>query len=81
MQSVRSVGYWLRGATVLSHGAVLVSRLVGRRASGRAQGGSQGAEEAGQQCKAESPPGTEHGPTVAVANVLREAVHVGWIAG
>lgn len=54
---------------------------MGRRASRCAQRGSQGAEEASQQCQAEAPPGTKHGPTIAMANVFREAVHVAWVAG
>lgn len=65
----------------MSHGSVLLPRFVGRRASGRAQGGSQSAEEASQQCEAEAPPGTKHGPTIAMANVFREAVHVARVAG
>lgn len=67
--------------TPLSHGSVLLPRLVGRRASGRAQGGGQGAEEASQQSEAESSPGTKHGPAIAMANVLWEAEHVAWVAG
>lgn len=64
-----------------SHGPVLLPRFVGRRAGGRAQGGRQGAEEAGQQGETQAPPGTKHGPAVAVANVLGEAVHVAGEAG
>lgn len=75
---VRWVG---RLAAPLSHGSILLPRLVGRRASWRAQGGGQGAEEASQQCETEAPPGTKHGPAIAMANVLREAVHVAWVAG
>lgn len=54
---------------------------MGRRASGCAQGGRQGAEEAGQQGETQAPPGTKHGPAVAVANVLGKAVHVAGEAG
>lgn len=54
---------------------------MGRCASGRAQGGGQGAEKASQQCETEAPPGTKHGPAIAMANVLREAVHVAGVAG
>lgn len=67
--------------TPLSHGSILLPRLVGRCASGRAQGGGQGAEEASQQSEPEAPPGTKHGPAIAMANVLREAVHVAGVAG
>lgn len=54
---------------------------MGRCASGRAQGGGQGAEEASQQGETEASPGTEHGPAIAMANVLGEAVHVAGVAG
>lgn len=64
-----------------SHGPVFLPRLVGRRASGCAQGGRQGAEEARQQGETQAPPGTKHGPAVAVANVLGKAVHVAGVAG
>lgn len=77
---MRSVGSSLHDALVLSHGAILLPRLV-RCASWRAQGGGQGAEEASQQCEAEATPGTKHGPTIAMANVLREAIHVAWVTG
>ena len=75
---VRWVGHF---TAPLSHGSVLLPRLVGRCASGRAQGGGQGAEKASQQCETEAPPGTKHGPAIAMANVLREAVHVAGVAG
>lgn len=69
-------------ATPPSHGSVLLPRLVGGGASGgRAEGRRQGAEEAGQQREAESSPGTEHGPAIAMANVLRQAEHVARVAG
>lgn len=66
--------------TPLSHGSILLPRLVGC-ASWCAQGGGQGAEEAGQQCETKAPPGTKHGPAIAMANVLREAIHVAREAG
>lgn len=66
--------------TTPSHGSILLPRFVGR-ASRCAQGGGQGAEEASQQSETESPPGTKHGPAIAMANVLREAVHVAGVAG
>lgn len=46
---VRSVGRSF--TTPLSHGSILLPRLVGRCASGCAQGGGQGAEKASQQCE------------------------------
>lgn len=64
-----------------SHRPVFLPRLVGRRASGCAQGGRQGAEEARQQGETQAPPGTKHGPAVAVANVLGKAVHVAGVTG
>lgn len=69
-------------ATPPSHGSVLLPGLVGGGArGGRAEGRGQGAEEAGQQREAEPSPGTEHGPAIAMANVLREAEHVARVAG
>lgn len=70
-----------RITTPLSHGSILLPRLVGRRASRSAQGGGQGTEEASQQCETEASPGTKHGPAIAMANVFREAVHVAGVAG
>lgn len=67
--------------TPVSHCSVLLPRLVGRRASRRAQRRSQSAEEAGKQCEAESPPGTKHGPAIAMTNVLGEAIHVAGVTG
>lgn len=73
---------WVRRCTTpLSHGSILLPRLVGCCASGRAQGRGQGAEEASQQCETQTPPGTKHGPAIAMANVLRQAVHVAGVAG
>lgn len=65
----------------LSHGSILLPWLVGCCASGCAQGGGQGAEEASQQSETEAPPGTKHGPAIAMANVLREAIHIARVAG
>lgn len=39
-------------------------------------GGSQGAEEARDEGEAQAAPGAEHGPAVAVADVVREAEQV-----
>lgn len=66
---------------VLSHSSILLPWLVGCCTSGGAQGGSQGAEETSQQCETKTPPGTKHRPAIAMANVLREAIHVAWVAG
>lgn len=76
------VRWFNRFTTPLSHGSVLLPRLVDGCASGRrTQGWSQGAEEASQQCETEAPPGTKHGPAIAMANVFREAIHVARITG
>lgn len=65
---------------VLSHGAVLLPWLMGRRASRRTEGGGQGTQEASQQREAQTPPGTKHGPAIAMANVLGKAIYVAGIA-
>lgn len=44
-------------------------------------GGSQGAEEARNKGEAKATPRAEHGPAVAVANVVREAVQVPRVTG
>lgn len=84
-QCSKGAGCAFRGAVAVaappSHGPVLLPRFVGRRASGCAQGGRQGAEETSQQGETQAPPGTKHGPAVAVTNVLGEAVHVAGVAG
>lgn len=70
-----------RVTTPLSHGSVLLPWLVGCRASRRAQGRGQGTEEPSQQSETKASPGTKHGPAIAMANVLREAIHVAGVAG
>lgn len=70
-----------RVTTPLSHGSVLLPWLVGGRASRRAQGRGQGTEEPSQQSETKASPGTKHGPAIAMANVLREAIHVAGVAG
>lgn len=73
---------WIsRVTTPLSHGSVLLPWLVGCRASRRAQGRGQGTEEPSQQSETKASPGTKHGPAIAMANVLREAIHVPRVAG
>lgn len=62
------------GLGPLANGAVLLSRLGAGGAVDGLDGGSQGAEEARDEGEAQTPPGTEHGPAVAVADVVREAV-------
>lgn len=58
-----------------SHSAVLHPRLVYGRVR-RAEGRGQRTQEPGQQREAQPAPGAEHGPAVAVADVLGQAVHV-----
>lgn len=70
-----------RGGSGLSHAAVLLPGLVHHRGLRRVQGGCQRAQEAGQQREAQSTPRTEHGPAVAVADILRYPEHVAGVAG
>lgn len=65
----------------LADGAVLLSGLGAGGSGYRLDGGSQGAEEAGDEGEAEAPPGAEHGPAVAVADVVGQAVQVPRVTG
>lgn len=60
----------------LADGAILLSGLGAGGSGYRLNGGSQGAEEAGDKGEAEASPGAEHGPAVAVADVIRQAIQV-----
>lgn len=62
-------------------GAVLLPGLGAGGSGYRLDGGSQRAEEAGNEGEAEPPPGTEHGPAVAVADVVRQAVEIPGVTG
>lgn len=75
---VQSVFSWL---PALADGAILLSGLGAGRSGYRLDGGSQGAEEAGDEGEAETSPGAEHGPAIAMANVVRQAVQIPWITG
>lgn len=44
-------------------------------------GGGQGAEEARNEGEAQAAPGAEHGPAVAVADVVGQAVQVARVTG
>lgn len=63
----------------LADGAVLLSGLGAGGSGYRLDRGSQGAEEASNKGEAETTPGAEHGPAVAVADVVRQAVQVTWV--
>lgn len=54
--------------------------VVGARGRRGLDGGGQGAEEAGDEGEAQAPPGTEHGPAIAVADVVRETEQVAGVA-
>lgn len=58
----------------LADSAILLSRLGAGGSGYGLNGGSQGAEEAGDEGEAETSPGAEHGPAVAMADVIRQAV-------
>lgn len=65
----------------LADGAILLSGLGAGGPGYRLDGGSQGAEEAGNEGEAEASPGAEHGPAIAMADVVRQAVQVPRVAG
>lgn len=67
--------------SALADGTVLLSGLGAGGSGYGLDGGSQGAEESGDEGEAEASPGTEHGPAVAVADVVRQAIQVPWITG
>lgn len=53
-------------------------RAVGPR--DRLNGRGQGTEESRDQREAQAPPRTEHGPSVAMADVIGESIQVAWVA-
>lgn len=65
----------------LADGAILLSGLGAGRSGYRLDGGSQGAEEASNEGEAKASPGTEHGPAVAVADVIRQPIQIPWVTG
>lgn len=65
----------------LAHSAILLSGLGAGRSGYWLDGGSQGAEEASNEGEAEASPSTEHGPAIAVADVIRQSVQIPWVAG
>lgn len=82
--------YWVLGPCLWSqgwrrlgpsHAAILLSGLVRHRGVRGVKGRSQCAEEASQQREAQPAPRAEHGPAVAVTDVLWYSKHVAGIAG
>lgn len=65
----------------LADGAILMSGLGAGRSGYWLNRRSQGAEEASNKGEAKASPCTEHGPAIAMANVIRQAVQVPWITG
>lgn len=76
------VNLWVQSSWVFSQpqaladGAVLLSGLGAGGSGYWLNGGSQGAEEAGDEGEAKASPCAEHGPAIAMANVIRQAVQV-----
>lgn len=64
-----------------SHAAVFLSGLVRHRGVRGVKGRGQRAQETSQQREAQPTPRTEHGPAVAVTDVLWDSKHVAGIAG
>ena len=67
--------------TLLADGAVLLSGLGAGGAGDGLDGRRQGAEEARDEGEAQAAPRAEHGPAVAVADVVRQAVEIARVAG
>ncbi len=65
----------------LADGTVLLSGLGASGSGYRLNRRSQGAEEAGNEGEAQASPGAKHGPAIAVADVVRQAVQVSWVTG
>ena len=65
----------------LADGAVLLSGLGAGGSGYGLNGGSQGAEEASDEGEAEASPGAEHGPAIAMADVVSQAVQVPRVTG
>lgn len=63
----------------LAHCPILGSgfRAVGPRDRLNRRG--QGTEESRDECEAQAPPCTEHGPAIAMADIIRESVQVTWV--
>lgn len=66
---------------VLAHCPILRSRFGAVGPGDRLDRRGQSAEEARDQSEAQAPPRTEHGPAIAVADVVRKSVQVAGVAG
>lgn len=66
---------------VLAHCPILRSRFGAVGPGDRLDRRGQSAEEARDESEAQAPPRTEHGPAVAVADVVGESVQVPRVAG
>lgn len=75
---VQSVFSWPQA---LADGAVLLSGLGAGGPGYWLNGGSQGAEEASNEGEAKASPCAEHGPAVAMTNVIRQAVQIPRVTG
>lgn len=79
------VNLWVQSAfswpQALADGAVLLSGLGAGGPGYWLNGGSQGAEEASNEGEAKASPCAEHGPAVAMANVIRQAVQIPRVTG
>lgn len=65
----------------LADGPVLLPGLGAGGSRYRLNGGSQGAEEARDEGEAQASPGAEHGPAIAMADVIRQAVQIPRVTG
>lgn len=65
----------------LADGAVLLSGFGTGRPRYWLNRGRESAEEARDKCEAEASPGAEHGPAVAVADIIGQAVQVPRVTG
>lgn len=66
---------------VLAHCPILRSRFGAVGPGDRLDRRSQSAEEARDKSEAQPPPRTEHGPAIAMADVVRKSVQVAGVAG
>lgn len=66
---------------VLAHCPILRSRFGAVGPGDRLDGRGQGAEEARDKSEAQAPPRTEHGPAIAVADVVGQSVQVAGVTG
>lgn len=65
----------------LTHGPVFLAGLGARGTRNWLYGGCQCTEESSDEGQTQTAPSAEHGPAVAVTDVVREAVYVTWVTG